>query len=315
MEREIRDFVRYLKVERGATGHTLRNYQSDLNQFLKFMTAPAEAESGIAAWRVRGLEGIDHLGIRSYLADLHRRGLKKAALARKLAVLRSFFKYLRREGLLKGNPARLVSMPRQERPLPAFLTVDEAAALMESPIGGDRFFLRDRAILETFYSTGIRLSELVGLNREDIDFDSGLVRIRGKGKKERIIPIGSQAIGVLKKYLSEGRPRPTRASAPDDPVSEGRALFFNRSGGRLTSRSVARIVKRYATREGIPRVSPHGLRHSFATHLLENGVDLRSIQELLGHSSISTTQRYTHLNADQLMAIYDKAHPRAKTKS
>jgi len=339
MEREIRDFVRYLKVERGATGHTLRNYQSDLNQFLKFMTAPAEAESESLAWpdrargvgasedvrrtphgpphrknelptrRVLGLEEIDHLGIRSYLADLHRRGLKKSSLARKLAVLRSFFKYLRREGLQKGNPARLVSMPRQERPLPAFLTVDEAAALMESPTGDDRFILRDRAILETFYSTGIRLSELVGLNREDIDFDSGLVRIRGKGKKERIIPIGSQAIRALKKYLEEGH---HKAPAPDDPISEGRALFFNRSGGRLTARSVARIVKRYTTREGIPRVSPHGLRHSFATHLLEGGVDLRSIQELLGHSSISTTQRYTHLNADQLMAIYDKAHPRAK---
>jgi len=172
MEREIRDFVRYLKVERGATGHTLRNYQSDLNQFLKFMTAPAEAEGSIPARRVLGLEEIDHLGIRSYLADLHRRGLKKSSLARKLAVLRSFFKYLRREGLQKGNPARLVSMPRQERPLPAFLTVDEAAALMESPTGDDRFILRDRAILETFYSTGIRLSELVGLNREDIDFDN-----------------------------------------------------------------------------------------------------------------------------------------------
>src|SRR3990172_759503 len=208
MEREIRDFVRYLKVERGATGHTLRNYQSDLNQFLKFMTAPAEAEGSIPARRVLGLEEIDHLGIRSYLADLHRRGLKKSSLARKLAVLRSFFKYLRREGLQKGNPARLVSMPRQERPLPAFLTVDEAAALMESPTGDDRFILRDRAILETFYSTGIRLSELVGLNREDLDHSSGLLKVRGKGKKERIVPIGAKAIEAIGHYL---RNRPDRS--------------------------------------------------------------------------------------------------------
>jgi integrase/recombinase XerC len=220
-----------------------------------------------------------------------------------LAVLRSFFKYLRREGLVKANPASLVSMPRLEKHLPAFLTIDQAAALMESPTGQDRFFLRDRAILETFYSTGIRLSELVELSLEDIDFESGLVRIRGKGKKERIVPIGSKAVVAIKKYLEIRR-----------TLHSPQALFINRSGERLTARSVARVVKRYLSRIGLSEVSPHGLRHSFATHLLEDGADLRAIQELLGHSSIATTQRYTHLNADQLMAIYDKAHPRAKVK-
>jgi integrase/recombinase XerC len=223
-------------------------------------------------------------------------------MTRKLAVLRSFFKYLRREGLLKVNPARLVNIPRQDRLLPSFLTVDQAAALMDSPTSYDRSSLRDKAILETFYSTGIRLSELVELNTEDIDFDSGLARIRGKGKKERIVPIGSKAIEALKKYLGV------------KSAAQGQAIFLNRTGERLTARSVARIAKRYLSRVGLPEVSAHGLRHSFATHLLEEGVDLRSIQELLGHSSIATTQRYTHLNADQLMAIYDKAHPRAKVK-
>jgi integrase/recombinase XerC len=311
MEREIRDFVQYLKVERGASGHTLRNYLSDLRQFLTFLGAHDQAKSeGLSAsggWPARppqaerGAETINHLGIRAYLADLRQQGLKKSSLARKLAVLRSFFKYLRREGLVRANPASLVNMPRLEKSLPTFLTIDQAATLMESPTGQDRFALRDRAILETFYSTGVRLSELVDLRLEDIDFQSGLARIRGKGRKERIIPIGSKAIEAIKKYL-ETRSMEVR----------GQSLFINRSGKRLTARSISRIVKRYLGRIGMPEVSPHGLRHSFATHLLEDGADLRAIQELLGHSSIATTQRYTHLNADQLMAIYDKAHPRAK---
>ncbi len=314
MEREIRDFAQYLKVERGATGHTLRNYLSDLRQFVKFLASQSgdsERRGGGASEDLHlvlphgpphRIDKIDYLGIRSYLVELHRQGLKKSSMARKLAVLRSFFKYLRREGLLKANPAKLVNIPRQDKPLPSFLTVDQATALMDSPTSRDRFSLRDKAILETFYSTGIRLSELVGLNIEDIDFDSGLARIRGKGKKERIVPIGSKAIEAIKKYLEV------------KGAAQGQAIFLNRAGARLTARSVARIVKRYLSRVGLPEASPHGLRHSFATHLLEEGVDLRSIQELLGHSSIATTQRYTHLNADQLMAIYDKAHPRAKMK-
>jgi integrase/recombinase XerC len=315
MEREIRDFVQYLKVERGATGHTLRNYLSDLRQFLKFLGIPAESQEGQGPRKTLDFEKIDHLEIRSYLVELHRQGLKKSSMARKLAVLRSFFKYLRREGLLKANPARLVNIPKKDHPLPAFLTVDQAAALMDSPTSQDRSSLRDKAILETFYSTGIRLSELVGLHLEDIDFDSGLARIRGKGKKERIVPIGSKAIEALKKCLEENPSshRPSQISGKR-AFGSAQALFLNRAGGRLTARSVARIVKRYLSRVGLPEASPHGLRHSFATHLLEEGVDLRSIQELLGHSSIATTQRYTHLNADQLMAIYDKAHPRAKMK-
>ncbi|MCI0527246.1 MAG: tyrosine recombinase XerC, partial [Nitrospira sp.] len=337
MEREIRDFAQYLKVERGATGHTLRSYLSDLRQFLKFLaTQSEESEQRALPARARGvgasedqhlvlphgppqrIDRIDHLGIRSYLVELHRQGLKKSSMARKLAVLRSFFKYLRREGLLKANPARLVNIPRQDRPLPSFLTVDQATALMDSPASQDRSSLRDRAVLETFYSTGIRLSELAGLNIEDIDFDSGLARIRGKGKKERIVPIGSKAIEALKKYLEQNSSASHHTPQTNGQRAAGyltpQALFLNRGGGRLTDRSVARIVKIYLSRVGLPKASPHGLRHIFATHLLEDVVDLRSIQELLGHSSIATTQRYTHLNADQLMAIYDKAHPRAKMK-
>lgn len=232
---------------------------------------------------------------------------------------------------MRTNPARLVNTPRVEKRLPHYFTVDQAAALMDSPKRDDSFFLRDRAVLETFYSTGIRLSELVGLNLEDVDFDSGLIRVQGKGKKERIVPIGSKAVEALKKYLesreSADRIGPRAAANHQTTAVEnaqrptgpreymGQALFLSRFGKRLTARSVARMVKKYVLRVGIPQASPHGLRHSFATHLLEGGADLRSIQELLGHSSIATTQRYTHLNADQLMAVYDQAHPRARKGS
>ncbi len=300
METEIRRFIQHLKVERGASPHTLRIYASDLNQFRSFAGRKRRSSRNDRQAIEKGIALPDPGEVRAFLADLHRQGLKKSSLSRKLAVLRSFFKYLRQEGVAEINPARLVSLPRQDRPLPGFMTVDQAIGLMEAPHPGDRFFLRDRAVLETLYSSGIRLAELVALNIDDVDFGSGLVRVKGKGKKERIVPIGSKALDALIRYRSSQR------------KGSGAALFMNRLGGRLSARGVARIVERYVRRSGLSRLTPHALRHSFATHLLEGGADLRAIQELLGHASIATTQRYTHLNADRLMRVYDESHPRAK---
>ncbi|MFQ5781390.1 MAG: tyrosine-type recombinase/integrase, partial [Nitrospiria bacterium] len=218
-------------------------------------------------------------------------------VARKLAVLRSFFQYLVREGTIPLNPARQVATPRQEKRLPQFLTVDQAAHLIFLPQGEGWTVLRDRAILETFYSTGIRNAELVSLQRDDIDFDAGMVKVIGKGRKERIVPIGQKAMDALRHYL---KARPFRTED----------LFSNQRGGRLTGRSIGRIVKKYMRRIDKPSLSPHSLRHTFATHLLEGGADLRSVQELLGHASLSTTQRYTHLQMDHLIQVYDRTHPR-----
>ena len=292
--------------------HTLRGYRSDLRQFVHFLSSAARADAQGATPPARAPQEIEHLTVRSFLVSLQQRGLKRTSMARKLATLRSFFKYLHRENQVRSNPARLVRPPKRERLLPAFLTVDQTAALMESPQEKDRLSLRDKAVLETFYSTGIRLGELVGLNWEDMDFESGLVRVRGKGKKERIIPIGSRAVRVLRQYLKQRTEAPFTLARSAE--TERQALFLNRFQRRLSARGVARVVRKYAARTDMAQISPHGLRHSFATHLLEGGADLRAIQELLGHVSIATTQRYTHLNADQLMATYDKSHPRARAR-
>jgi integrase/recombinase XerC len=294
MDRSIRDFARYLQVEENVSPHTYRNYLSDLAAFRAFLAGDPIKESKAPA-----IESIDHLIIRGYLASLQKRGAKKATIARKLAVLRSFFQYLVREERVSLNPAKRVLRPKQEKRLPKFLTVDQAQALMATPSGAGWTVQRDRAILETFYSTGIRISELVGLNPDDIDFDSGMVKVFGKGRKERIVPIGQKAIDALRAYLA-ARPFSTEA------------LFSNTRGGRLTVRSVDRIVKKYVQRIDQPTMVPHSLRHTFATHLLEGGANLRSVQEMLGHASLSTTQRYTHLQVDHLMQVYDKAHPRGK---
>ncbi len=292
MDRAIDDFARYLQIEENVSPHTYRNYLSDLAAFKAFLVGAPEKES-----KAPSLESIDHLMIRGYLAALQKRGAKKSTVARKLAVLRSFFQYLVREGRLSLNPAKRVLRPKLEKRLPKFLTVDQAQALMTAPSGEGWITRRDRAILETFYSTGIRISELVGLNPDDIDFDSGMVKVFGKGRKERIVPIGQKAIDALRAYLTA---RPFSAEA----------LFNNTRGGRLTVRSVDRIVKKYVRQIDQPNMVPHGLRHTFATHLLEGGADLRSVQEMLGHASLSTTQRYTHLQIDHLMQVYDRAHPR-----
>ena len=310
MEKAVQAFLRHLEVEKNSSVHTLRNYRSDLVQFIAYLVKhhrphpPLEADE--ADW-----SQVDHHQIRAYLAELYRRGGKKSSIARKLATLRSLFRYLAREGKVEKNPAKMVATPKLGRTLPTVLTVDDAKMLVEAPKGSDPKTLRDRAILETFYSTGIRLSELVGLNREDLDLSSGLLKVRGKGKKERIVPIGSKAIEAIRSYLLHHSGPPASRSRADDSVAG--PIFLNRLGHRLTTRAVAGIVNRYVAQAGLlSRVSPHTLRHSFATHLLDGGVDLRAIQEMLGHASLSTTQRYTHLSTDQLVKVYDQAHPRAR---
>jgi len=295
MQKHIFNFISYLKTERNVSPHTERSYLSDLDQLANFL-----GETTLLA--------VDHQMLRQFIAHLMRRHVKKSSIARKLSAVRSFFKYLNREGILTSNPARLVSTPRREKRLPSVLTADDAQRLMESPgskINKDTDGeLRDRAVLETLYSTGIRAGELIGMNREDLDRNDNLVRIRGKGRKERIVPVGPRALLAIDAYL---------ASLP--LPSDTGPVFLGPSGNRLTARTVQRILENHRKQLGlIQKASPHTLRHSFATHMLESGADLRAIQELLGHASLSTTQRYTHVNLDSLMDVYDKAHPRAVKK-
>jgi integrase/recombinase XerC len=295
MRKRIFEFLAHLKNERTLSPHTVRSYLSDLEQFAGFL-----GNADLAA--------VDHRTLRQYIASLLKLGITKTSIARKLSAVRTFFKYLNREGVLANNPARLVSTPRREKRLPAVLTVDDTLRLMGAPGTGredDRAaVLRDRAVLETLYSTGIRASELIGINREDINHHDRLIRIRGKGRKERVVPVGHTALNAVDAYLIKKK-----------NVPENAAVFTGPAGKRLTARTVQRILENYRKKLGLQqKASPHTLRHSFATHLLESGADLRSIQELLGHASLSTTQRYTHLNLDSLMETYDKAHPRARRK-
>jgi len=295
MQKHIFDFLTYLRNERNVSPHTLRGYLSDLEQLSTFL---GEKE----------LSAVDHQTLRRFIAHLMQGEVKKSSIARKLSAIRSFFRYLNRESILTSNPARLVATPRREKRLPAVLTADDALRLVESPIAmkpaDNDTMLRDRAVLETLYSTGIRASELIGMNREDIDQHDSLVRIRGKGRRERIVPIGSKALDAIEAYLG----CMTRSS-------DSTAVFLGPSGKRLTARTVQRILENHRKHLGLQqKASPHTLRHSFATHLLESGADLRAIQELLGHASLSTTQRYTHVNLDSLMEVYDKAHPKARKK-
>ncbi len=295
MRQHIFHFISYLRSERYVSPHTERTYLSDVEQLADFLGDTPIAE-------------VDHRMLRQFIAHLMKGKVKKSSIARKLSSIRTFFKYLNREGVLTSNPARLVSTPRREKHLPSVLTADDAQRLLEAPAkraqDGHETVLRDRAVLETLYSTGARASELVGMNREDINRYDRLVRIRGKGRKERVVPIGRTALDAIDAYL--GR-KTTGSDAP--------AVFTGPSGKRLTARTVQRILENYRKKLGLSqKTSPHTLRHSFATHMLEGGADLRAIQELLGHASLSTTQRYTHLNLDSLMEAYDKAHPRAKKR-
>jgi integrase/recombinase XerC len=293
MHEAITTFTRYLATERNVSPHTLAAYSSDLAQFLEFLRRERGADAGAAS--------VDHLLIRRYLALLHK-DHQKSSIGRKLAAIRAFFKYLVREGLVTKNPAELVATPKKEKRVPYHLNIDEVTALVESPRDGDILALRDRAILETLYSCGIRVSELTGLSVGAVDLESGLMRVLGKGGKERVVPVGRHARQAIADYLL------ARRNPPHDAP-----LLLNARGGRLTSRSVARTVDKYILRIAtMKKVSPHTLRHTFATHMLEAGADLRAIQELLGHASLSTTQKYTHVSIDRLMEVYDKAHPKAR---
>jgi integrase/recombinase XerC len=293
MRNAVAAFLRHLERERNLSPHTLRAYGQDLEQFCRHV----RDELGRPP-----LPGdIDHLMIRSFLARLHRCGLRKASAARKLASLRTFFRYLCREGVLERNPARALLSPRLERRVPAHLEEGEVEVLLDLP-GASDAARRGRAILELLYATGIRCSELVGLDLAEVDLEGRMLRVLGKGRKERVVPFGSRARDALRAYL------PARARAR--PRTE--ALFVNARGGRLSARSVRGLVaSRVRALALARRISTHGLRHSFATHLLQRGADLRTIQELLGHASLSTTQRYTHVNTPQILEIYRKTHPRA----
>ncbi len=302
VEELIQQYADYLRNERNVSPHTLRNYLSDLAQFHQFLRAK---ELCLGADKRVDAHTIDLYAARAFLASLaHHR--KKTSIGRKLAALKGFFKYLVSSGKLEKDPLALIQTPKQEKPLPSFLSVDDVFLLLGGIEIKGALDVRDRAILEVFYSTGIRVSELVGLNWCDIDFELGIVRVVGKGSKERIVPIGDVAMASLRDYGLEQRKKWNVPSKGENPV------FLNNGGKRITTRSVGRIVAKHLQRSGIAvRVGPHGLRHTFATHLLNSGADLRVIQELLGHASLSTTQRYTHLNLDELTAVYDKAHPRA----
>jgi len=351
----LKAFLEYLGLNENASAHTVRAYDSDLSQYLVFLASHLNKRVSEI-----GTEDLHHLGARAFIADLNKRGNSKASAARKLSAIRAFGRYLRREGAIDGDPAALVGTPKREQRIPNHLAVQEMSALLDAPDTSDPLGRRDKAILELFYASGLRLSELVGLDLDDVNLSGRVVRVLGKGRKERIVPFNSPTAASLRAWLADresvrpasatsappglrrdkdgGQPPPSLrgfggprtgvgrlrgASAGRGPGSDravsGRSrtrarepLFLNYRGGRLSTRSVDKLVRRYvaacSTRMGI---SPHALRHSFATHLLEAGADLRAIQELLGHARLSTTQRYTHVNAAQLIETYRKAHPKA----
>jgi len=330
LREHVRAFLTYIRLNRNVSPHTVRAYESDLAQLLA-------ATSQLADKRKGDLEIADFndAAVRAYVGDLHRRGTSRGSTARKLAAVRTFARYLRREGLLDGDPTVFVGTPKGEQKLPAHLSEDEMTALLSAPDAGQPLGRRDRAILELFYASGLRLGELCGLDVEDVDVSARMVRVRGKGGKERIVPFNNTAASAIRAWLQDrlqiGRLPASAKAAAAPPKRVERAarergnpgsasprakredpLFTNYRGTRLSTRSVDRIVRRYvaacSARLGI---SPHALRHSFATHLLGRGADLRAIQELLGHARIGTTQRYTHVNTAQLLAVYRKAHPRA----
>jgi len=327
MTAHLKAFLQYLALNRNASAHTVRAYDSDLSQFL----AHAAAGAGV---KVRDLEParLDRLALRGFLADLHKQGLSRATAARKLAAVRTFLRFLRREGLIDDDPGALVATPKRDIRMPAHLSEDEMSALIDAPGDATPLSRRDRAILELFYASGLRLSELAGLDVDDVNLSAKMVRVLGKGGKERIVPFNSSAAKAVREYLKDRdtlvgsgpakaghyRERGSRNSGSArlqaDRSRRRDPLFVNYRGGRLTTRSVDRLVRRYvAASSARMGISPHALRHSFATHLLQRGADLRVIQELLGHARLSTTQRYTHVNAAQLLEVYKKSHPRARS--
>ena len=317
MQAAIEEYLQHLRAERDASAHTLRNYRVDLTQFLAYLRERQEGGADPVP------AAVDQVAIRGFLARLHGERLARSSVARKLAALRSFFRFLCRRGILAVNPAELVQAPRLPVRTTPHLSVDEAFQLMAAPEArlatpeprrrknAETLVRRDQAILELFYASGLRIGELTGLNLADLGFSEGLVRVRGKGRKERIVPVGQNALAALRAYLDV---RDTLHGADRHPGAEVAALFLNAQGGRLTTRGVSQIVLRHLMASGLgKKITTHGLRHSFATHLLNAGADLRAIQELLGHARLSTTQRYTHVGLDRLMEIYDRAHPRARS--
>lgn len=299
LKEHIAHFIAWLRDEKGYSLHTVNNYRRDLQEFA-VMTGP---ESAVAS--------IDTAAVRNFVYSLHIRN-KSSSVARKLSALRTFFKFLEREDVIRHNPMTSIAMPKQEQHVPVFLSVDEVFALLETPDQGTRWGLRDSAMLELLYSTGMRVSELVGCNVTSLDFANEMVRVRGKGNRERLVPMGREAVKALRAY-GAAREELLRHRLQQGKNVDRKPLFLNSRGTRLSARSVERLVADYGRKAGINKpVTPHVLRHSFATHLLEMGADMRSVQELLGHASLSTTQMYTHLDMVHLMKVYDKAHPRAK---
>ena len=306
MEQLLEQFFEHLRYERNASEHTLRNYRIDLGQFYEHL-APADPETG--ARREFDIRQIDHITIREWLSALHAENKKKSSIARKLASLRTFFQFLLREGVVESNPAKRVATPRQEKKLPNHLSVEEAVRFIETPDTTTDLGKRDRAILEMLYGTGMRVSELTKLNVGDFDLRNLMVRVRGKRRKERVVPFGEPARDALLQYLQVRNVFLSNAAATE---RDEQALFLNYQGTRITTRSVGRMVDKYIKIcAGIHDISPHSLRHSFATHLLDNGADLRHIQELLGHARISTTQIYTHVSMERLIEVYERTHPKA----
>ena len=302
MQKLIDQFLEHLRYERNVSSHTLRNYSSDLEQFTGFLTQDKKRE-------IPEVSQIDHLTIREWLSSLHTAQKRKSSIARKLAALRTFFQFLVREGVLELNPAKLVSTPKLEKKLPKHLSIEEAVRFIESPDQETDLGKRDRAMLELMYATGVRVAELTTLNLSDVDFQNQLIRVTGKRRKQRIVPFGDPAGEAIRDYLTVRDKFLFNApiSKRDDEV-----LFLNYQGTRITTRSVGRMVEKYIRIcAGMHNISPHALRHSFATHLLDSGADLRDIQELLGHARLSTTQVYTHVSMEKLIEVYDKAHPKA----
>lgn len=300
LKERIAEFDRHLHLRRDASVHTRSAYRRDLSAFSEYL----DENYGIVE-----PDDVDVLSIRGYLGSLHGR-LKASTVSRKLSALRSFFKYLVTQGYCQSNPLLLVDRPKTRQPLPKFLPVDEAMSVMDRPRGADERSLRDRAMLEVLYGGGLRVAELVGLDLGDLDLEQGLVRVLGKGRKERIVPMGRKAVEALDDYMPHRHTLVGR-----DGVSDPEAVFLSRLGRRITARRVQQIVDFEVRESGARRrASPHDLRHSCATHLLDSGADLRAIQEMLGHASLSTTQRYTHVTVDSLIAAYEEAHPLARKK-
>ncbi len=301
MQSAISKFLRYLRVERNASDLTIKSYREDLESLLDYLVESQR--------RPPHVDQITPLELREYVGALHQAGYAQSSIARRLASLRSFYRFCQREGLARSNPAKPLRNPRRQRKLPHFLTTRQIAKLLAAPAADNPLGLRDRAILETMYSAGLRVSELVDVSDGDLDFEQGLVRVRGKGKRERLAPLGRFAVRALKRWLA------VRKLSGRQPKGHQAPVFVNKFGNRITTRSIARMLEKYLLQTGLDRkTSPHTLRHSFATHLLDRGADIRSVQELLGHKSLITTQIYTHVSTKRLRQAYQRAHPRAKSK-